>query len=159
MKLRLTAVAAVCTLCVLTSAKADDNSARYGIEAMTKRFVNAYRNRDVAAIRRELTPDFAWKRPNGTSLKAGPAMAGLQRQLDRVVSVDVMSIQLDNVTTLGDSASAIAICTFRGSIRDSSGAVKKVTSKSKYKYYWVKTKKGWRIDGITDLNAWSESGK
>jgi ketosteroid isomerase-like protein len=153
-------MAAMCTLWVLnTTAKADDNNVRNGIEAMTKRFVTAYRNRDVQSIRRELTPDFAWKRPNGTSLKADAAMEGVTRHLDRVVRVDVMNIKLDNLSMLGDSASATAICLFRGSVRDSAGAIRKVTSKSKYKYYWVKTKKGWRIDGITDLNGWSESGK
>lgn len=160
MNLRFTAIATAYFVCTITAiAGAEDKGVRYGIETMTQRFVTAYKNRDIATIRRELTPDFAWKRPDGTSLNADKAMDGLRKQLDRVVKVDVMTIRLENLTTLGDSASNVAVCSFRGTVRDSSGAAKKVTSTSKYKYYWVKTKKGWRIDGITDLNNWSDTGK
>ena len=160
MKLRLTAATTACVLGMAGAvARAENNSVKYGIETMTKRFVIAYKSRDVRAIRRVLTPDFAWKQTDGKSLNADQAMEGLQRQLDRVVSMDVMTIKMLNITTLGDSASAIAYCTFRGSVRNTGGAVQKVTSTTKYKYYWIRTKKGWRVDGITDLNSWADSGK
>ena len=73
--------------------------------------------------------------------------------MERVVSIKSMSLHIGDISLLGDAASATVLCDFSGTIRTDSGDQKKVTSHSKYKYFWVKTFKGWRIDGITDLNG------
>jgi ketosteroid isomerase-like protein len=152
-------VAAWAFLPLAYHAKADNIAAREGIELSAQRFATAYKNRDVDAIRHELTADFGWKRPDGTKMSAAVAMRGLRRQLDRVISVDEMKLTLGQISVLGDSASATVLCDFRGRVRNASTGHKKVSSRSKYHYYWVKTSKGWRIDGIDDLNGWSETRK
>jgi ketosteroid isomerase-like protein len=134
-------------------AKADQISIRSAVDVLTKRFVAAYKSKDVETIKRELTPEFSWKRTDGSSLKTKEAMQGLKRQMERVVSIKSMSLHIGDIALLGDAASATVYCDFSGTIRTESGEQKKVSSHSKYKYYWVKTLKGWRIDGITDLNS------
>ena len=160
MKLRLAALAAVWALTPVTANAGTDNiSARNGIESSAQRFAEAYKNKDMRAIRHELTADFGWKKPDGKSLDASQAVDGLRKQMDRVISVDEMTLTLGQISVLGDSASATVQCVFRGRVRGGSKGARKVVSRSKYHYYWVKTSRGWRIDGIDDLNGWSESAR
>jgi hypothetical protein len=160
MRLRVAAVAAVSAfLAVSALGQGGERSARQGLDAMTKRFAAAYKGKDLDTLRRELTADFRWKRPDGTSIPVDKAMEGLKNQLDRVLAVDDISIVLDHVLVIDRSATALAHCTFTGKVSDGAGGVRKVTSRSKYRYQWVKTDKGWRIKSIEDLNGWDDSAK
>jgi ketosteroid isomerase-like protein len=146
----LFSVAAACTVTwAIAAGNADDKAIRKEYE----RYRKAILRKDIDAVSAMLTPGFAWKMPDGTTLNRNETAKTLREHLAAVKTVKSMDITIYQLTVQGNKAVALLTETTKATLPGKGGKTEVAVSKDHYREVWVRSASRWMLHRAETLSS------
>lgn len=124
--------------------RADNGTVRKELESQMARFQQAFRRKDVAALRSITTPDFTMKAPNGRVSRRREAEVAMIAEMKSIRSIKQWTLTIEKLAVKGDVATAIVNERMTAEIAGPFDQPHTEVSQARIRETWVKTRAGWR---------------
>jgi ketosteroid isomerase-like protein len=146
--------AATCTSPQTGARRAGEHTAavRQLLEMRYAHQADAYRRRDADAFLENLEPDFTAIPLRGQPVSKAQATPAIRRRIETVESPRI-TVVIDSLQVIGDTADVYNTQRFLRVTRDSAGMAYEVTSTQQHFERWRRTARGWRIFYLRELGG------
>ena len=143
-KLKAFSLALVAAMLAPTASRADDAAVRKQIESQMALFQQAFRRKDMAALRAITTPDFTMKTKGGVVSTRREAEAAMAADMKSIVAITDWKLKIEKISVKGDSATLIVSENMTAKLSSPMTGNRQSVSFVRMRETWIKTRVGWR---------------
>jgi ketosteroid isomerase-like protein len=152
-KLKALSLALVASMLAPATSRADDAAVRKQIESQMARFQQAFRKKDIAALRAITTSDFTMKTMDGAVSSRREAEAAMVTEMNAISSITKWTLKINKITVKGNVATLIVTEEMTATVSGGAAGSREKVSYVKMRETWVKTRDGWRYKRAEALEA------
>lgn len=146
-------LALVATMLVPAACRADDATVRKQIKAQMARFQDAFRRKDLAALRAIATPDFTMKSKNGVVSSRREAEAAMAADMKAIIEITSWTLKINAIKVKGDVANLVVDERMTAKLASGLSGRRVSVSRLRMKETWVKMPNGWRYKKAEALES------
>ena len=122
------------------------------IQAVTNKFLKAYKTRDLKAIEKMCTPDFKYKVLNGQVMNLKQSLDMMKAEFSMMPEPAAMTMKVDKVRSRGNIAVAETSGSFKGKMPGPDGKMHVMAGTGKSRQTYVKTAGGWKTKMVEEVS-------
>ncbi|HEY3412130.1 MAG TPA: nuclear transport factor 2 family protein [Armatimonadota bacterium] len=143
-KFKAFSLALMAAILTPAASRADDAAVRKQIEAQMARFQQAFRRKDVSAMRLITTPDFTMKSKDGVVTTRRAAEISMANELKSITEITKWTLKIEKIVVRGNVATLLVTENMKARLASETTGNGIYVNFARIRETWINTPDGWR---------------